>query len=346
MANTSVIISSKFKRLWEQGKAKVYYHEVIFEGQDSPEPYLIGAKKENPDHLKIGQLLKFEIMDKKKRKIKRVATTEPEMMPPDFETVAPVNVGIRTGEGATPMVRPVGALIRAIERFNEEDLVFFDIETARVEDKLVADTDLHAAWLYKARYQNEVLRKTGEPVTPEEYYEDKAALYPPFARIVCIVAGRIVGDKLQVKRYFGQDEKDIICAFNNDMNKMLEKRPSTVFCGWANNSFDQPFVAKRLVIHGFKPNLLLDTAHYKPWEIPSLDLKEVWKGTGFYPDSLIAVAVALGLPSPKSKMDGSQVGTAYYEGKYEEIATYCAQDVLTTANIWRKFKNNGGLVTL
>jgi predicted PolB exonuclease-like 3'-5' exonuclease len=77
----------------------------------------------------------------------------------------------------------------------------------------------------------------------------------------------------------------------------------------------------------------------KPWDIKTIDLSALWKGTSFYPDSLLAVASALGLPSPKQGMDGSEVSEAYYAGKIDEIAEYCTLDVLTTANIFRKFLN-------
>lgn len=229
--------------------------------------------------------------------------------------------------------------MKFLDRYNEKDLIFFDIETAPLVKVLKKGTPLWDAWEYKCRNENEHLRKTGEVLTNEEYYAEKSSLYGVFAQVVAIVAGRITdGDKLSTKKYTGK-EPDMLKSFNDDVNLMIEKNPATAFCGWSNFGFDGPFLMKRMIVHSVKPNNLLDTAGEKPWTVSSIDLKELWKGTGFYPDSLIAVATALGLPSPKIKMDGTQVAKAFFAGKIVEIADYCEQDVLTTANIFRRFKN-------
>ena len=229
--------------------------------------------------------------------------------------------------------------MKVLDQYQESDIIFFDIETARAQDKLVAGSPMHEAWLYKTRYGNELSRKTGEDVSPEDFFLEKAALYAPFARIVSIVLGRIVdGTRLSVKAYDGNgDEALLLSQVNSDLVKMAT--PSTVLCGFNNIGFDQPFVTKRMIVHGLKPHSLFDVAHLKPWEIRCIDLSLLWKGTSFYQDSLLAVSMALELPSPKQGMDGSEVSNAFYEKKYAEINKYCTQDVLTTANVYRKFKN-------
>ena len=65
--------------------------------------------------------------------------------------------------------------MKALDKYKEEDIIFFDIETASAFKKLNKGSPLEAAWLYKFRHQNEVLKKTGEPSTPEEYWSEKAA---------------------------------------------------------------------------------------------------------------------------------------------------------------------------
>lgn len=233
--------------------------------------------------------------------------------------------------------------MKYLDQFNEQDLIFFDIETARGQKELTKGTPMYDAWMYKARYSNEMTKKSGEEVTPETFFKEKAALYAPFAVIVSIVAGRIVdGDKLSVKVYSG-DEKKLLEDFNADLGKMVKS--TTAFCGFNNIGFDQPFVAKRMIVNGIEPHGVLDTAHLKPWEVRVVDLSILWKGNSFYQDSMAAVAMALGIPSPKTNMDGSEVSDAFYGGKIAEINKYCVNDVLTTANIFRKFKNKP-LVTL
>lgn len=243
--------------------------------------------------------------------------------------------------------------MKYLDRFNESDIVFLDIETARAVKEIKKGTPLYDAFEYKTRHENEHLRKTGEVLTLEEYFREKASLYAVFGQVVAIVAGRITpdGKELNTKKYYQDNKKSkitedqVLNAFNTDLQLILDSNPNTMLCGWANVGFDQPFAMRRMLVHGIRPNLLLDSSGNKPWEIAAIDLKDIWKGTGFYPDSLISVAVALGLPSPKNKMEGNQVSDAFFDGKIKDIVEYCEQDVLTTANIFRKFKG-GNLLTL
>lgn len=332
--NKAKILKSEFTKEWGSGFNKVFYHNVWLDGQGD-KPYNIGAKEQNPSFLSAGQVLEYEVTDEAKRKIKRAQAKF------QNQTKSSSGGGSSYKKQAAPPPNPDSpSLIRHLDNFDESNLIFLDIETVRAAKTLTEEHPLYEAWAYKNRYNNELERKTGEPVTLEEYWNEKAALYAVFAKAVVIVVGRIHGDVLKTKRYAVSktnkwDEKLILAEFNNDINTILDKNPNTVFAGWANKTFDQPFLSKRMYVNRIKPNLLLDTAHLKPWEIASVDLKELWQGTAYYPDSLLAAAAALGLPSPKEKMDGAQVGEAYYAGKIDEIAEYCELDVLTEANIYR-----------
>lgn len=332
----SKITNVTYKKQWGEGARAIHYHDVELEGSGT---WNIGAKQQLPEWMQIGKTLEYEVVDESKRKIKRVQA--------NMQNSAP-----RGGGGyqsyqkkQEPLVDPNStSLIGYLGLFKEEDLIFIDIETVRAVKELKPGTPLYEAWEYKNRYNNELERKTGEKYTLEEYFTEKAALYAVFAKVVAIVVGRIVDGQLKTKKYLVSKENSwkeeaALKEFNDDVNKVLEKNPDAVFVGWANRSFDEPFLAKRMYVHGIKPNRLLDTAHLKPWDVPGFDLKNLWTGTAFYPDSLISVAVALGLPSPKKKMDGTQVGEYYYAGKTQEIGEYCTEDVLTTANVYRKLVN-------
>lgn len=222
-----------------------------------------------------------------------------------------------------------------LRNFKEEQILFYDIETVRVVDKLEPGP-LKDAWDYKCRNQNEIDKKTGEPVSNEEYFHEKAALYKPFGRIVCIVAGKIDGDKLRTKRYIGE-EKELLENFHSDLHKFYDAGKISYLGGFNIIKFDGPFVAMRSFSHGVIPHPLFDTAHLKPWEIQAVDLSELYKGTSFYPDSLVAVAASFGIPSPKADLDGSAVSDAFYAGEIDKISNYCRGDVLASANIFRKF---------
>lgn len=235
--------------------------------------------------------------------------------------------------------------MKEILNYKQSDLIFFDIECARIEDKLTPSTPLHNAWQTKARHNNELAEKMSREgqtieVTADEFYNKKASLYSPFSRVVCICAGRIDdNDQLKLKTYSGTDERKLLEEFNNDLSRMTVARPDAILCGFMSIGFDVPTLLKRMIVHGIIPHGLIDQGSAKPWEIKGLDLGVVWRGSSFYPDGLAAVAACLGLPSPKTVMDGSEVSEYYYHKKdgLKQIEEYCKLDTLTTANVYRKF---------
>ena len=226
--------------------------------------------------------------------------------------------------------------MKQLENLNENDLVFYDIETARGVKELEPNTQLYDAWKYKARYQNELNKKTGQEYTIEEYYYEKAPLYAPFGRVVTIVVGRIKDNKIHLKSYASYDEKELLKEFNKDLDLVFQNNPKTRFVSFNGVGFDTPYLEKRSIINGINPANLLQESHLEPWKVTQLDLSKIWKGNAFYPDSLIAVATALGLPSPKDALDGSEVSNAFYECRLEEIKNYCLKGVETTARVYRK----------
>jgi predicted PolB exonuclease-like 3'-5' exonuclease len=48
------------------------------------------------------------------------------------------------------------------------------------------------------------------------------------------------------------------------------------------------------------------------------------------------LALALGIPTPKEGIDGSQVFDFYKAGKLDEIADYCKRDVETTRAVYKR----------
>ena len=52
------------------------------------------------------------------------------------------------------------------------------------------------------------------------------------------------------------------------------------------------------------------------------------------------MAHVLGIPSPKEDIDGSMVKVVYYEqNDLKRIVTYCELDVLTTAQVYLRLRN-------
>ena len=78
----------------------------------------------------------------------------------------------------------------------------------------------------------------------------------------------------------------------------------------------------------------------KPWEMTHLDTLEMWKfGDHKNFTSLSLLAAVLGIPSPKSDIDGSMVASVYWKDKdLPRIGKYCIQDVLTSAKVYLRLK--------
>jgi hypothetical protein len=54
------------------------------------------------------------------------------------------------------------------------------------------------------------------------------------------------------------------------------------------------------------------------------------------------LAKCFGIPSPKEDLDGSLVGPIYWQqNDLERIANYCKKDIITTAQIFMKYKLKG-----
>ena len=124
---------------------------------------------------------------------------------------------------------------------------------------------------------------------------------------------------------------------------MLQKFFSSgdkLLCAHNGKEFDFPFLARRMVILGIPLPDVLDTSGKKPWEVNHLDTMELWK-FGDYKSytSLLLLATILGIPTPKDDIDGSMVWEVYLKEKnLKRIVVYCQKDVLTVAQIIRRFK--------
>lgn len=220
--------------------------------------------------------------------------------------------------------------MRSLKNLKQENLLFFDIETAPIVKELQLDTPLFDSWDYK---QN----KKGELSNDEviKTYSAEAGLSPEFSKIVSIVIGKIVKGKIYLITIDHDSEADIL----NEVNEILERNLKCKLVGFVSKQFDTPFIFKRMLINGITPHDKVDNSGLKPWDILDIDLAEEWKGNSFTRASLINVATAFGLPSPKSDISGADVGRVYWEEGREglnRISQYCGRDVVTTINVFRK----------
>ena len=117
--------------------------------------------------------------------------------------------------------------------------------------------------------------------------------------------------------------------------------PKNILCAHNGKEFDFPYIARRMIIHGISLPNKLDLFGKKPWEIPHIDTMELWKfGDYKHYTSLKLMAHVLGIPSPKEDIDGSMVKAVYYEeNDLKRIVNYCELDVLTTAQVYLRLRN-------
>lgn len=224
--------------------------------------------------------------------------------------------------------------MRALSKLKQENLLFFDIETASVVGELQLDTPLFDSWSYKVNRDGKTMNNCDIIKT----YSEESGLYPEFAKVVSIVVGKIVEDEIVLVTFDDPDEVTLL----NKFNRLVERNIKDKLCGFVNIGFDTPFVFKRMVINGIIPNEKLDSSGLKPWEVDEIDLAVIWKGTSFARASLINIATAFGLPSPKDDISGADVGRVYWaEGAegLKRISAYCRKDVATTINIFRSMRH-------
>ena len=103
--------------------------------------------------------------------------------------------------------------------------------------------------------------------------------------------------------------------------------------------FDIPFLRTRSAVLGIATTC--DLVSQPPYlHRPHLDLylQLTGGGRGAAPMNLDAACFAFAIESPKGAMDGSMVGGAFHDRRYEEIARYNLSDVDATRSLYWKLK--------
>jgi uncharacterized protein YprB with RNaseH-like and TPR domain len=222
-----------------------------------------------------------------------------------------------------------------LENLNLRNVLFLDIETAPQYGSF-QDVPEHFAALWEKKYST--LRK--DIAEPPAISYKRAGIYAEFGKIICISCGCFGnGNSFRIKSFYGHDEKELL----KDFSQMLERSfssPDKLLCAHNGKEFDFPYICRRMLINHLPLPAVLNIAGKKPWEIQHIDTMELWK-FGDYKSftSLNLLAAIFDIPTPKDDIDGSMVGDVYWEnGDIERIVTYCQKDVLTVAQVLRKFR--------
>lgn len=218
-----------------------------------------------------------------------------------------------------------------------EHILFLDIETASVApDYAALPPQFQQLWQRKAELLRE---RTDESHTPEDLYQQRAAIFAEFGKVVCISCGFIQfkdgRPHFKCKSFSGPDETQLLRDFAAMLDPFM-LRPDRNLCAHNGKEFDFPYLGRRYMINGLPlPPVLADIQTKKPWEIRLIDTMQLWK-FGDYKSftSLDLLCAVFGVPSPKVDIDGSQVGHVYWvEQDYARIARYCERDVVATAQV-------------
>jgi predicted PolB exonuclease-like 3'-5' exonuclease len=221
--------------------------------------------------------------------------------------------------------------------------LYFDIETIPAGEEWGEKLGyLHERYLKKQKDRG----RAEEDINSYEEFLDETGFDGAFGRIICI-AYALDDEPLQV---LSGDEKKMLEDFWNISANI------DMFVGHNVRDFDLPFILQRSTILGVKPtwqlyedpgvpkykvNKFLDMARYR--SCPIFDTQWEWSRwvDKYKNKTLEHIALAMGIPTPKEGIDGSEVYNFYKAGKIKEICDYCIRDVDTTRRVYKRMTFQG-----
>ena len=222
-----------------------------------------------------------------------------------------------------------------------KNILFLDIETVSCVPNYEELSDWQQLlWNKKATS----LGKT-DPKEAQDLFLDRAAIYAEFGKIIVIGLGCITFNTnneplLRIHTLSNHNEKTLLEQFKQILEEKFQPE-NLRLCAHNGKEFDYPYICRRMIVNGIDLPKVLQLTGKKPWEINHLDTMEMWRfGDKKSFISLDLLANLFGIDSSKSLMDGSQVNHFYYvQNELPSIATYCAQDVIVTAQVYLKLNN-------
>ena len=165
----------------------------------------------------------------------------------------------------------------------------------------------------------------------------KTGLDGSFGRI-CVI-GWAWGDDAAHAEYSEDNEGELLEHFAKCMNlRPMTTHYEATVVGHNVNSFDLRFLMQRFIVNGIRPPLVIQrAAQAKPWEADKVfDTMVQWNPDKDKRTSLDKLCLALGIPSPKGDIDGSQVAAAVAAGRIADVAAYCERDVEAARAVYRR----------
>lgn len=221
--------------------------------------------------------------------------------------------------------------------------LFFDIETIPAGDEsLPALQYLYDRKVEKKMKEKSIDRETAIVELGDfDKFVNATGFDGSYGRVLCIA--------------YAVNNESIRCICNpDDEKKTLQDfwyvaGQCDQFVGHNIMEFDLRFLLQRSMVLGVKPSWsrfqepgkkpwdmvkYLDFARYK--NLPIFDTMQEWSNWGNQKLGLEHVALAMGIPTPKEGIDGSEVYNFFKAGKIDEICEYCKRDVDTTRAVFNR----------
>lgn len=216
-----------------------------------------------------------------------------------------------------------------------ENALFIDIETASISKDFQQLPEI-----FQELWTEKFKKNLAENEAVAEQYQNNAAIYAEFGKVICISLGYLHKNEMRIRSFYGHNEKELLTAFADVLQKHYSNFDKYYFCGHNINEFDIPYLCRRLLVNNIPLPTILNLFGRKPWEIKNIDTLQYWK-FGDYKSytSLKLLAALFDIPTPKDDISGKDVGRVYWiENNLERIKIYCQKDVLTVAQLLLKFK--------
>jgi len=209
-------------------------------------------------------------------------------------------------------------------------LMHFDIETCGNYEnwETFKKEDPKGSSLFEKKYN-----KIWSDKTIEEAYLDNSPVVSTYGKICCISMGFYSDKGERINSIYSENEQEIIQKFNQTLIKIDNKGYSLT--GYRIKNFDIPWVLHKMHKYKIKPSNLIKPYFKKPWEVRIVDLAEDWKQRFAWASTFDEVCYELGIPSPKEKMNGSEVHEEYYKNHLDKIAEYCEMDIKSSIMLER-----------
>jgi uncharacterized protein YprB with RNaseH-like and TPR domain len=171
----------------------------------------------------------------------------------------------------------------------------------------------------------------------------QAGIYAEFGKIICISVGyhvkNLEAEQFRITSFAGDNEKELLEAFFQLLD-IISRTGDWQLCAHNGKEFDFPYISRRALVNGLVLPAIFDIAGKKPWDINHLDTLDLWKfGDYKHYTSLELLTAIFNIPTPKDDISGADVYKVYYVNRdLKRIVNYCQKDVLTVAQLLRKYK--------